>query len=184
MSDSEQHLLRWRGQQTGPYTLATIMQMLDDHEIGLWHEIQHEGRWLTVEEFLGQRDEQRRAGEAQERARRAREAQGKMAETQAPRPPPAPLPATPPPAQAAGPGPALEGPRFRPKSMRLFAALGLCLGFTGAHNFYAGYRGTAAAQLLLTVLTLWLGFGFFISWLWAMIELLVVHTDHRGVRMT
>lgn len=180
MSDADQRLLRWRGQQTGPHALPAILQMLDEHEIGLWHEIQHEGRWLTLEEFLKQREQQQAVAEAQERKRLVAEEQRQLAEAL---PSPVP-PAPPPPSPTTTVGIAVPEARFRPRSMKLFAALGLFLGFTGAHNFYAGYRGTAVAQLLLTILTLWLGFGFFATWLWAMIELLVVHTDHRGVRMT
>src|SRR5207344_2131266 len=34
------------------------------------------------------------------------------------------------------------------RNRKLFMALGLLLGFTGAHNFYAGYWGTALLQIL------------------------------------
>jgi TM2 domain-containing membrane protein YozV len=65
----------------------------------------------------------------------------------------------------------------------VFIAAGFLLGFLGAHNFYAGYRSTAIAQLLLTGVLFSLGFGLIATWLWALLELLVVHSDHRGVPM-
>jgi hypothetical protein len=174
MSEPEQFLLRWRGQTTGPFAWPAILQMLDEHEIGLWHEIQHQGRWLPLGEFL-----QARSGAAAAPARK-----GPIKVQPLPEPAPAPPESAPPVTVETQPEPAAAAPRFRPKSLKAFIGLGVFLGFVGAHNFYAGYRATAVAQLLLTGLTCWLGFGFFVTWLWAFIELLVVHTDGRGVRMT
>ncbi|MCI0540039.1 MAG: TM2 domain-containing protein [Verrucomicrobiales bacterium] len=172
MNDSEQYLLRWRGRTTGPFPMAVILQKLDEHEIGVWHEIQHRGAWQTVEEFLMLREQEQQA--ARELERQQSEARSEIGK---------PAPKNTPPAVPSGQ--ATQEPRalFRPKSMTLFSVLGLTLGFLGAHNFYAGYRGTAVAQLLLTLLTWGLGFGIFVVWLWAMIELLAVHTDGRGVRL-
>jgi hypothetical protein len=177
MNDEESLPLRWRGQVSGPLPLERILRMLDEHEIGTWHEVQYQGRWLTLEEFLQLR-EQKRAARALPPVPR-REPVGSA------------QPLTPgsAPAQATGsaPGtvtPAVGAPaRFRPKRFPVFAALGLALGFVGAHNLYAGYWGTAIAQLLLTAATWWLGFGFIATWLWALLELLLVHTDRRGVRL-
>jgi len=178
MNDEDQFPLRWRGQVSGPFPLARILQMLDEHEIGTWHEVQHQGRWLALEELLQLRE--------RERARRAAPAPvlRKVGASEVQRLPSAgPVRALP--ATAATPAPPSEATlaRFRPKRYRIFAALGLGLGFAGAHNFYAGYWGTAVAQLLLTALTWWLGLGIIAAWLWAWLELLLVHTDRRGVRM-
>ena len=170
MSAKRQFLLRWRGQVSGPFPRELVLQKLDDHEIGMWHEIQSDGEWVTLEEFF-----------ERERQEKARETQRAAAEK------PQPLPpvfhgAAPPPVAVAAPV-WLDARKFRPKKMKWFAALGLALGFVGAHNFYAGYWGTALVQVLLTAVTVALGFGIFAAWLWAMIELLLVHTDRRGVRM-
>lgn len=183
MNDDEQLLLRWRGQVSGPFTLARILQMLDEREIGTWHEVQHEGRWIPLEDIL-----QSRQRDSAPRLAPAPPSQRKQTPIEVPRPTAGgPAPVAPAVAAAAGapPPPAQSGTqaRFHPKSYRLFAGLGLALGFTGAHNFYAGYWGTAVAQIILTALTWWLGFGIIAAWLWAWLELLLVHTDRRGVRM-
>ena len=176
MNDSKTYLLRWRGQVSGPFPLETVLHMLDEHEIGIWHEVQHDGAWLSLEEFLALKERERVALQARLEA-------DKQERPTAPRDQPAVAP--PPPADSPAPvaRAAFAQPRFRPKSMKLFSVLGFTLGFAGAHNFYASYWGTAIAQLLLSALTCWLGFGIFGAWLWALIELLLVHTDGRGVRM-
>lgn len=66
------------------------------------------------------------------------------------------------------------------KNKMTFILLGVFLGALGAHNFYAGYRGKAIAQLCLSVLTL--GYGSPMAWLWAVIEICVVNQDSRGVQ--
>jgi TM2 domain-containing membrane protein YozV len=66
------------------------------------------------------------------------------------------------------------------RNRKVFVVLGLLIGFTGAHNFYAGYWGTAVVQIILSGVTWALGFGIIIPWLWALIELVVVHSDARG----
>jgi hypothetical protein len=174
MSESTSHRLRWRGQVSGPFPLARILGRLDDNQIGLWHEIEcDDGRWLTLEEFL------------------AEAAAARRSETAPPRPEPS--LAQPPRTSTAPPAPPTP-PRFRaaavrdtagtaPKRLAIFVVSGFLLGFLGAHNFYAGYRGTAVAQLLLTVTLYALGFGLIATWLWALVELLVVHSDQRGRRM-
>ena len=52
MSDSTAYLIRWRGRQSGPCTVTEINRKLDDHEIGMGHEIQYQDRWISVDEFL------------------------------------------------------------------------------------------------------------------------------------
>lgn len=170
ISATPQFLLRWRGQVSGPFPREVILQKLDDQEIGVWHEVQSGGEWTTLDEFLeGERKEKLRA------------AQRTAAEISPPLLPAFGSPAPPP--VALRPPAALAASKFSPKKMKWFAVLGLAFGFVGAHNFYAGYWGTALAQLVLTAVTIALGFGIFAAWLWAMIELLLVHTDRRGVRM-
>jgi hypothetical protein len=167
--------LRWRGQISGPYSQQEILQKLDEHDIGLWHEIGHEGGWMTLGEFLEQQKREREAAARslpEDKPRAAAKSQLMRVD----------LPSAGTRGGDAGARALSLDPRPA-RSIKWFVLLGALLGFTGAHNFYAGYRGTAIAQLALAGLTLALGFGFFISWLWALVELLIVHTDARGVRM-
>ena len=188
MSPPEQYRLRWRSQVSGPFPMTRIEQMLDEHEIGLWHEVELDGRWITLEEFITVHRERERQAEAL-RQQDAEAERVKLLVREIPPPVAAPPP---PPGQALAPPdfpsmPARSNtprrPLYRPKSLKIFVALGLLLGFGGAHNFYAGYRGTALVQLVLTCVTLWLGFGFIVGWVWALIELVIVQTDRKGVRM-
>jgi TM2 domain-containing membrane protein YozV len=66
------------------------------------------------------------------------------------------------------------------KNKMTFILLGVFLGALGGHNFYAGYYGKAIGQVCLTVLTL--GYGSFMSWLWAVIEICTVGQDSKGVQ--
>jgi TM2 domain-containing membrane protein YozV len=71
-----------------------------------------------------------------------------------------------------------------PKSRGTFIVLGIFFGCFGVHNFYAGYAGRGIAQLLISVfLGLFFGFGFFITWIWMIIEVISVNTDAQGLRM-
>jgi TM2 domain-containing membrane protein YozV len=66
------------------------------------------------------------------------------------------------------------------KSRMTFILLGVLLGAFGAHNFYAGFRKKAVAQLLITVLTL--GFASPMSWMWAVIDVCTITEDSAGVK--
>ncbi len=63
----------------------------------------------------------------------------------------------------------------KPKSRIAFTLLGAILGPLGLHNFYAGYAGKGAAQLLISVLTC--GWGAIVTWPWAIVEICVVNRD-------
>jgi len=65
------------------------------------------------------------------------------------------------------------------KSRVAYIVLAVFLGELGVHNFYAGYVGRGVAQLLITILSF--GLLFWISWIWAFIELCVMTHDGRGV---
>jgi len=178
MSDSEtgQYKLRWRGRQSGPYPVSEINRMLDEHEIGMGHEILHEEKWIVLEEFFA--------------------AASKTAPTpMTPRtenlktPALATVPREKTPAMrfkvSVSPGPpdpdAAEAP---PRNRLVFAFLAIGLGFLGLHNFYARQWLTGLLQLLLSVATSLMGFGIIASWLWAMVEALVVRKDGSGAEMT
>jgi hypothetical protein len=78
-------LIRWRGRQEGPYTTAVIEGKLAANQIGLLHEISHNGQWVTLRDFFAEREavirsenqareeENRRAREEAERQTRERE---------------------------------------------------------------------------------------------------------------
>lgn len=70
-------------------------------------------------------------------------------------------------------------PSLESKNKWVYILLGLFLGEFGVHNFYAGYIGRGVVKLLITILSF--GFLFWISWLWAIIEICTVRMDSRGV---
>jgi TM2 domain-containing membrane protein YozV len=70
------------------------------------------------------------------------------------------------------------------KSRGTFIILGLFLGCLGIHNFYAGYHGKGAAQIIISLLLGWLVVGFVITGIWALIEVCTVRVDARGNPMS
>lgn len=66
-----------------------------------------------------------------------------------------------------------------PKSRLAYILLAIFLGTLGIHNFYAGYKGKAIAQLLITLISF--GFLSFIVWIWAIVEICTVTKDADGV---
>jgi hypothetical protein len=66
-----------------------------------------------------------------------------------------------------------------PKSRTGFILLGALLGPLGAHNFYAGYKKKAVAQLAVTLVTG--GFAAPMTWIWAIIDICTVDRDNTGV---
>jgi TM2 domain-containing membrane protein YozV len=71
-------------------------------------------------------------------------------------------------------------PNPNAKNRMTFIVLGILLGALGVHNFYAGYRGKATAQLCISVLTL--GLASPMSWVWAVIDVSTVDRDFDGVK--
>ena len=78
--DSAKFLVRWRGRQEGPYPASVIDAKLAANEIGLLHEIFYNGKWVTLRDYITEREAVLRAElqarEEQERRarRRSREA--------------------------------------------------------------------------------------------------------------
>lgn len=70
------------------------------------------------------------------------------------------------------------------KSRGVYIILGVLLGLLGIHNFYAGYYGRGAAQLIITLLLGWVIIGIFITGIWVLIELFTVAEDADGNAMT
>ena len=65
------------------------------------------------------------------------------------------------------------------KNRIVYIVLAIFLGELGVHNFYAGYVGRGIAQLLISILSF--GLLFWISWIWAIIEVCVTSHDGRGI---
>lgn len=60
------------------------------------------------------------------------------------------------------------------KSKITAGILGIFLGCFGVHNFYLGYNGKAIAQLLITLLSIFL--LFWVSAIWGLIEGILILT--------
>ncbi len=69
------------------------------------------------------------------------------------------------------------------KNRGVYIILGLFLGCLGIHNFYAGYHGRGAAQLIITILLGWVIIGLVITVLWALIEICTVTEDAAGDKL-
>ena len=52
MIKSTTYLVRWKGQQVGPFIKEAIEQKVRDHELSLAHEIQVDGKWRSLRSFL------------------------------------------------------------------------------------------------------------------------------------
>ena len=170
MSDPKRYRLRWQGRISGPFPIEVLLSRLDDGEIGIYHEIEHQDTWVTLQDFLKQRDEPTKP------------------EDHSPRLVPKPVSGLPPSGTDATSAPPASQPpphrHGRSKRRSVFVICGFVLGFLGVHNFYAGYWGTAVIQCVATVILATLGFGIFFTWVWALIELLVVHSDSQGTPLT
>ena len=69
------------------------------------------------------------------------------------------------------------------KSRVAAGLLGIFLGIFGVHNFYLGYNGKAIAQLLITVLSLFI--LSIVTWIWSLVEGIqiltgTINTDAQG----
>jgi len=65
-----------------------------------------------------------------------------------------------------------------------FIILGVLLGLFGVHNFYAGYYGKGALQLLITITWGMIYIGIIITGAWVLLDLLTVRHDADGDVMT
>ena len=52
MNQAPSYLLRWKGQQIGPFTKEIIERKVRDHELSLAHEISVDGKWCSLRGFL------------------------------------------------------------------------------------------------------------------------------------
>ena len=203
MSDERLYTLRWRGREMGPYSLEEINRKLDDHQIGTGHEILLEGEWTTLERFL---DAERPSATVL-----ASVSPGAPPPLTVPNTPPSSsasgvrlpgvAPATARPAATSpaaervprlpiepqpGPEPvqeAIEFPAAKPRRRLVYALLGIFFGFAGLHNYYARHWLTGLLQMLLSIATYLLGFGVIASWVWAVVEAVLVRRYGNDLEM-
>ena len=86
------HLLRWKGRQSGPFAPEEIRARLKSSEIGLMHEVQMDGQWMSVEKFLAQTAPRPAAPPAPKPEKKAPAPQVKIEEPKPVPPKPIPLP--------------------------------------------------------------------------------------------
>jgi len=181
MTDTPTYPMRWRGRETGDFSIADIEERLDAHEIGLWHEIQHDGRWVTLREFI----------DATGKISRALKRKANVLPT-----PEAELEAE---AAAAARGLSRRWRMAYATVGLLYPALGLIIALfaatdasaalvyagvgLGLHNLYVSRWLIGALQIAIALTfvslgwtTLWLGF-------WPAIEVIFVWRDGRGFAM-
>jgi len=109
-------------------------------------------------------------------------------------PQPSAMPPVPPLFSSTGYAPFQPGPSYFPTSPAIpepivfssrnrttFLLLGIILGAFGVHSFYLGSTKKGWIQLLLTVLTF--GFAGLMVWIWAIIDVCTISTDHAGYRL-
>ena len=190
MNDSPTYYLRWRGRQFGPCTLAEINRKLDDHEIGMAHEIQYESRWISVGEFLRLLKPVAKppmpspvGGQAGLPVTSIPSAKTtpESASQISPKPPAS----TSARASASEDMPSVEELALVvPRRRMVFALLAILLGFLGVHNFYARHWMTGVIQLLVSLVSTLIGFGIFAPWLWAMAEAVSIRKDGYELEMT
>jgi len=51
-SEAPQYFLLWKGEQSGPFSLAEIRAKLDSGGISRMHQVNFDGRWIVLDEFL------------------------------------------------------------------------------------------------------------------------------------
>lgn len=73
--DSTKFLVRWRGRQEGPYPASVIDAKLAANKIGMLHEIFYNGKWVTLRDYITEREAVLRAElqAREEQERRARQ---------------------------------------------------------------------------------------------------------------
>ena len=191
MSVTRDYVLRWRGRQSGPYTLEQINRLLDDHEIGMGHEIEYQNNWITLEEFLETVKSPAKSPAPSVRtpvtSPPVAVAVTEVAPARsAPNPSSATVAAEPllPPPAASMEGPAAVASAVRPRHRVIYALLAFLLGFSGVHNFYARHWLTGVVQFLVSCASFLLGFGIIVPWLWALVEAILVRKDGSELDMT
>ena len=184
MSDPQEYTLRWRGNSSGPFSVTEINRMLDDHEIGTGHEILCQNQWITLEEFLQAQSDAAASAESSRKSATPSMTLAPFPGVAVDRGSPLRIKLSVTPASAgAKPANQSASPQNSPRHRLLFAVLALLAGYAGIHNFYARQWLTGLLQMLLSVATFLMGFGLIASWLWAVVEALLVRRDAAGAEM-
>jgi hypothetical protein len=79
--------IRWRGRQEGPFTAKVIEEKLASNQIGMLHEISQDGQWVSLRDYMTEREANLRAVrqaqlEEEERQRLEAEQQARQLEEQ------------------------------------------------------------------------------------------------------
>ncbi len=156
MSDAEKYMIRWRGQESGPFAIDEIRERLESLEIGVWHEVHHEGKWKAVEAFLRLMDG---GGNAAGTSSKASGALPPLPNEEGGRP--------------VGKTSRMPSRRFR----LLYAFLGLTVGPLGIHNFYAFRWKIALVQLGFTIGVYAASKPLLLPYIWCWLEVIIVWQD-------
>ncbi len=73
-----------------------------------------------------------------------------------------------------------QAPNPNAKDRVVYVLLAVFLGSYGIHNFFAGYTKRGVTQLLISILTCFI--GSIPMWIWAIVEACTVEQDANGVR--
>lgn len=67
----------------------------------------------------------------------------------------------------------------------IYIILGILFGYLGFHNLYAGYHKAGLAQFFLSLVlgAFTAGFGIFVTWIWALLDICSVTTDAENRKM-
>ena len=75
-SREPQFMLLWKGRESGPYSLEAIREKLGSGEISRMHQVNFNGKWMVLDEFLekhaGREPEAQRKAEAEKREKQLR----------------------------------------------------------------------------------------------------------------
>lgn len=72
MSEESQHQLQWRGKSYGPWTYAEIQERLREGEIHSLHQVQVDGAWMLLRDYIENQEAEARLQRAAEMAAQIR----------------------------------------------------------------------------------------------------------------
>ena len=204
MKNESSYMIRWRGRQFGPVPVEEIRRKLAEREFSPWHEALVGGQWVMLQDLdeigLAAKPTDLPAAGCPPAVRPPQESTNTGCARQDPVP--AKCVAEPErnrasdhsgelPVREVLPGIAFptnvaerrDSVETEPKNRVVYVLLAVALGFTGAHNFYAGYWVRGCIQVLGTLVGFVMGYGWFVTWGWALLETLFIHRDALGVPM-
>ena len=195
--NEQQFMLQWKGRQSGPLSLVLIREQLGSGEISRMHQVNFNGRWITLGEFLdkhaGPTPEAKLRAEAEKREQQMRHKfEAELAAERVHRnalehrledarryPAPTESPKL---GQEA-----LEPSQIQGESdKRILPAFLLVnfLGFLGIHRVYVGKKESGIAMFVLSITV----FGIVITAIWALLDFVSIlcgtFTDGEGRKIT